>query len=115
MSKELLQLATNLSESFMPAEQAQGTAASKAAESLVLARKLRETPAFRGGIGDPALEALARATALSIQADLALREAHREFARMLPRSLLSDLDWGCTSPECPPIRGTNVRHIAAAA
>ena len=115
MSKELIQLATNLSHSFMPAEQSQGKASLAAAESLVCALRLRATPAFQGGIAEHALEALSRGVDLAVQADVALREAHRRFARMLPKSDLGEIGWGCTGGECPGARLTEVPHVRAVA
>lgn len=115
MSKELFQLATSLSHSFMPAEQSQSDASLAAAESLVCALKLRANPAFQGGIGEQAIEALSRGVDLAVQADVALREAHRRFARMLPKSGLGDIGWGCTGPECPGARLTEVPHVRAVA
>ncbi|MDV3456024.1 hypothetical protein RZN05_03450 [Sphingomonas sp. HF-S4] len=116
MSKILLQSADALSQSFVPAERTQSEAAIGAAKSLVLALELRQMPAFQTGIGDPALQALSRGVDLSVQADVALREAHRLFARMLPRSVLASLDWGCTDTKCPEIpNGASVHPLRSAA
>jgi hypothetical protein len=101
MSRNLMQSATVLSQSFVPAERTQAEAAIGAARSLVLALELRQEPAFQNGIGDPALEALSKGVELSVQADIALRKAHRLFARMLPNSDLGDSGWGCTDAKCP--------------
>ena len=102
MRKELLATATRLSQTFMPAEHAQSDAALGAAEALVLALKLEKMPGFARADTGPAKEALARGALLSVQADTALREAHREFAKMLPSTALFDAGWGCLSPECGP-------------
>lgn len=116
MSKILLQSASALSQSFVPAERTQSEAAIGAAKSLVLALELRQMSAFQSGIGDPALQALSRGVDLSVQADVALREAHRLFARMLPRSDLGDLGWGCTDTKCPEIpTGATVQPLRPAA
>jgi len=115
MSKQLLQSASALSHSFVPAERAQAEAAIGAAKSLVLALELRQMPAFQNGLGDPALQALSRGVDLSVQADIALRDAHRQFARMLPRSDLGDLGWGCTDTKCPEVPSGAVLPLRPAA
>jgi hypothetical protein len=101
MRKELHETATTLSKTFMPAEHAQHDAALGAAESLVLALKLEKHRAFRGVDTGAAKEALAHGTYLAVQADEALRRAHREFAKVLPRAPQME-GWGCVSPDCGP-------------
>lgn len=103
MSKNLVDAATTLAATFMPAEQAQGEAALGAAKSLVLALEAERDPAFQGGIGHRALSELSRGVDLSVQADIALRTAHGSFARILGKSGLTELGWGCTNNECPPV------------
>jgi hypothetical protein len=103
MSKKLVDAATDLAAAFMPAEQAQGEAALGAAKSLVLALEAERDPAFQGGIGHRALIELSHGVDLSVQADVALRNAHTSFARILGRSGLSELGWGCTNNQCPPL------------
>ena len=99
MRKKLLETATALSETFMPAERAQSSAALGAAESLVLALKLADHPGFRKANVGPAKEALALGVLHSVKADEALREAHGLFAQLLPQAPMMD-GWGCTSPNC---------------
>lgn len=111
MSNELLDAATNLAATFMPAERAQGTATLEAAKSLVLALEAERLPAFSGGIAGPALTDLSRGVDLSVQADVALRSAHSRFARLLDRSGLTELGWGCTDNYCPPMP-TEVGEVA---
>ncbi|WP_375397485.1 hypothetical protein [uncultured Sphingomonas sp.] len=102
MRKKLLETATALSESFMPAEKAQTAAAQGAADALAIALRAATLPGFKQADTGAAKVALARGVLLSVQADEALREAHREFAKFLPGTPLMDSGWGCTSPECGP-------------
>jgi hypothetical protein len=103
VSTKLEQIATALSRSFMPAEIAQRTAAEGAAQTLVLALRAEKLPGFQRVNTGPAKEALALGVLLSVQADEALRKAHREFARLIPRTPLAADGWGCTSPDCGSI------------
>lgn len=100
MSIKLIEAATTLSRAFMPAELAQRNAAEGAAQALVLAFETEKLSAFRRIDTGPAKEALARGVLLSVQADEALRRAHREFAKLIPQTQLAADGWGCTSPDC---------------
>ena len=119
MSKELLDAATELAATFVPAERAQGEATLEAAKSLVLALETSRLPAFAGGIAGPAIMDLSRGVDLSVQADVAFRAAHRGFARILGCSGLQELGWGCTDNYCPPVptgpTGLNVERLREAA
>lgn len=102
--QDVIQLATNLSEAFMPAERSQNEAALQAARSLTLALEMRDKPPFRGQPrAAAAATALARGAALSVEASYALEAAHRDFARMLPTTGLPELGWGC-SGDCPDVK-----------
>ncbi|MEI9850707.1 MAG: hypothetical protein WDN24_07450 [Sphingomonas sp.] len=53
-----------------------------------------------------------------MEADTALREAHRKFARIVSHTSLPELGWGCDGPDCefPSTENvSNVEPIRAAA
>lgn len=101
MSDKLIAAANALSETFMPAERIQSAAAVQAAKSLVVALEARKLPEFSNAAVDAAMTALVRGISHSVEADTALREAHRKFAKIIGHTKLPELGWGCTSPECP--------------
>jgi hypothetical protein len=115
---DIIHAATSLSEAFMPAERSQNEAALQAARSLALALEMRDMAPFKGQPrAAAAATALARGTALSVEASYALEAAHRDFARMLPSTGLPELGWGC-SGDCPDVKkptGEVVEFPAAAA
>lgn len=119
MSSTLIKAATQLSNTFMPAERTQSAAAVHAAQSLVAALEARRLPEFSNAASDAALEALVRGISLTVEADTALRQAHRKFARLLGHTRLPELGWGCDSPDCgessTPNGASNVEPIRAAA
>jgi hypothetical protein len=103
MSDRLIEAATALSETFMPAERIQSAAAVQAAKSLVVALEARKLPEFSNSAIDEAMSALVRGISHSVEADTALREAHRRFAKVVARTKLPELGWGCEGPDCPTI------------
>lgn len=116
MSNKLFDAATALSETFMPAERIQSAAAVQAAKSLVVALEARKLPEFSNSAIDAAMSALVRGISASVEADTALREAHRKFAKVVGGTGLREMGWGCTSPDCPPEpAGLNVERIRAVA
>lgn len=117
MSKKLIQTATQLSKTFMPAERSQSDAAIQAAQSLVVALEARKMPEFSNSICDAALQTLVRGISASVEADTLLREAHRKFAKIIGPSGLKEMGWGCDSPNCDqdPTGLDNVQPIRAAA
>jgi len=118
MSKKLFEAATELSNTFMPAERTQSAAAVHAAQSLIAALEARRLPEFSNAAADAALEALVRGISLSVEADTALRQAHRKFAKMVGHTGLPELGWGCDSPDCgtATLNGvSNVEPIRVAA
>lgn len=103
MSNTLFEAATALSETFMPAERIQSAAAVQAAKSLVVALEARKLPEFSNSAIDAAMSALVRGISHSVEADTALREAHRKFAKVVGPTGLREMGWGCEGPDCPPI------------
>lgn len=101
MSKQLIEAATALSETFMPAERIQSAAAVQAAKSLVVALEARKLPEFSNSAIDAAMTALVRGLSHSVEADTALREAHRKFSKVVGQTRLPELGWGCEGAECP--------------
>ena len=100
MSKKLILTATQLSNTFMPAERSQSAAAIQAAQSLIVALEARKLPEFANSVCDAALQALVRGISASVEADTALRDAHRKFAKIIGPSGLREMGWGCDSPDC---------------
>jgi hypothetical protein len=115
MLTKLIETANALSNTFMPAEQAQRSAAIGAAQTLVIALETADQPGFQRADLAPAREALAHGVMLSVQADAALRKAHREFARVLPDTPLMENGWGCTSPTCGPTGTAEVTPLRSVA
>lgn len=116
MSKKLIQTATQLSRSFMPAERSQSAAAIQAAQSLVVALEARKLPEFSNSICDAALQTLVRGISASVEADTLLREAHRKFAKVIGPSGLREMGWGCDgTPDCGQPTGENVEPLRAVA
>jgi len=116
MSDKLFDAATALSETFMPAERIQSAAAVQAAKSLVVALEARKLPEFSNSAIDAAMSALVRGISHSVEADTALREAHRKFAKVVQHTVLPELGWGCDTPDCPPMpTGKAVEPLRAVA
>jgi len=103
MSDQLVQAATALSETFMPAERIQSAAAVQAAKTLVVALEARKQPEFSNAAIDAAMNALVRGLSHSVEADTAFREAHRKFSKVVGHTALPELGWGCEG-ECPSPR-----------
>ncbi|MCW3837740.1 hypothetical protein ACFQ1E_16975 [Sphingomonas canadensis] len=101
MPNKLFETATQLSKTFMPAERTQSAAAVQAARSLIIALEARRHPEFANSACDAALNALVRGISHSVEADTALREAHRKFAKIVGHTSLPELGWGCDMEECP--------------
>lgn len=116
MSDKLIAAATALSETFMPAERIQSAAAVQAAKSLIVALEARKLPEFSNAAIDAAMSALVRGISHSVEADTALREAHRKFAKVVAHTKLPELGWGCDNPECPsPAQSKIVEPLRAVA
>ena len=115
-NNKLFEAATQLSKTFMPAERAQNSAAIQATKSLVAALEARSLPEFSNAACDAALESLLRGISLAVEADTALRQAHRRFAKVVGHTNLPELGWGCQGcVDEVPGGALNVEPIRAAA
>lgn len=114
MSDKLIEAATALSETFMPAERIQSAAAVQAAKTLVVALEARKLPEFSNSAVDAAMTALVRGISHSVEADTALREAHRKFAKLMAHTRLPELGWGCEGTQCPipAVESPTLRAVA---
>ncbi|MDK2768464.1 MAG: hypothetical protein KYX69_12190 [Sphingomonas sp.] len=92
--------ATEVAETFLPAEHAQGFAALDGARALARLLELSENPIFHGRLATTA-RALAEGTQHSVNAKFAFEFAHGSFMKAVGRTPLPEHGWGCPGPTCP--------------
>ncbi|MFN6934643.1 MAG: hypothetical protein ACK4NZ_05775 [Tsuneonella sp.] len=98
--KQACEAATEVAETFLPAEHAQGFAALDGARALARLLELSENPVFRGRLATTG-RALAEGTQHSVNAKFAFELAHASFMKAVDRTPLPEHGWGCPGPVCP--------------
>lgn len=98
--KQACAAATEVAETFLPAEQAQGFAALDGARALARLLELSENPVFHGRLATTG-RALAEGTQHSVNAKFAFELAHASFMKAVDRTPLPEHGWGCPGPTCP--------------